>query len=196
MRRARAITFGGPFDELAETGPLISAARREKFRAYVQAGVAKGITLLCGYYIPDSGALALGSNPPTILDSCHTSMKAAQDESFGPILTAETFRAEQEAITLANDTAYGFGRGRLDPRWIACTARAQRGRGTPARHRADQRYYPHVPQAELGGFGKSGNGRELRLHGLAEYRETKHIWQNVNPKPSHWFEPTQAGVQQ
>lgn len=57
-------------------------------------------------------------------------------------------------------------------------------------------YYPHVPQAERGGFGKSGNSRELRLQGLAEYRETKHIWQNVNPKPSHWFEPTQAGVQQ
>ncbi len=57
-------------------------------------------------------------------------------------------------------------------------------------------YHPYVPQAEWGGFGKSGNGRELGLQGLAEYRETKHIWQNINPKPSHWFEPPQAGVQQ
>jgi betaine-aldehyde dehydrogenase len=196
VRRARAITFGGPFDELAETGPLISAARREKFRAYVQAGVAKGITLLCGDYIPDSGALALGSNPPTILDGCHTSMKAAQDESFGPILTAETFRAEQEAITLANDTAYGLA-GAV---WTNDGSHAQRVHSVAAalRHGTVRinGYYPHVPQAERGGFGKSGNGRELRLQGLAEYRETKHIWQNVNPKPSHWFEPTQAGVQQ
>jgi betaine-aldehyde dehydrogenase len=58
------------------------------------------------------------------------------DESFGPVLTVETFGTEQE------------------------------------------------------------NGRELGLQGLAEYRETKHIWQNINPKPSHWFEAPQAGVQQ
>lgn len=56
-------------------------------------------------------------------------------------------------------------------------------------------YHPYVPQAEWGGFGKSGNGRELGLQGRAEYRETKHIRQNINPKPSHWFEPPK-GVQQ
>lgn len=52
--------------------------------------------------IPDSGALALGSYPPAILDGGHTSMEAAQDESFGPPLAVESFRADQEAITLAN----------------------------------------------------------------------------------------------
>lgn len=40
---------------------------------------------------------------------------------------------------------------------------------------------------EWGGFGQSGNGRELGPGGLAEYRETKHIWQNINPKPTRWF---------
>ncbi len=54
VRRAQAIRLGGPFDELAETGPLISAAHRDKVHAYVQAGIEEGATLLCGGYIPDS----------------------------------------------------------------------------------------------------------------------------------------------
>jgi betaine-aldehyde dehydrogenase len=46
-----------------------------------------------------------------------------------------------------------------------------------------------VPQAEWGGFKQSGNGRELGPTGLDEYRETKHIWQNIDPRPQNWFRP-------
>lgn len=49
---------------------------------------------------------------------------------------------------------------------------------------------------QSGGFCKSGNGRGPGIQGLAEYRKTKHIRQSANPKPGHWFEPPQAGVQQ
>ncbi|MGM7778871.1 aldehyde dehydrogenase family protein [Arthrobacter sp. KNU-44] len=194
VRRAQAIRLGGPFDEFAETGPLISAAHREKVHAYVQAGIDEGATLLCGGYIPSSGALALGSYyPPTILGSCNTSMNVVQEESFGPVLTVETFSTEAEAISLANDTPYGLA-GAV---WTQDGSRAQRVAGA-LRHGTVwiNDYHPYVPQAEWGGFGKSGNGRELGLQGLAEYRETKHIWQNINPRPSHWFKPPQAGVQQ
>ncbi|MEU3092084.1 aldehyde dehydrogenase family protein, partial [Streptomyces massasporeus] len=48
-------------------------------------------------------------------------------------------------------------------------------------------YHPYVPQAEWGGFGHSGVGRELGPTGLEEYREAKHIWQNIHPRPQHWF---------
>jgi betaine-aldehyde dehydrogenase len=194
VRRAQAIRLGGPYDDRAETGPLISAAHRNKVHAHVQAGIAEGATLLCGGYIPDTGALAIGSYyPPTVLDGCHTSMNAVQEESFGPVLTVETFSTEAEAIRLANDTAYGLA-GAV---WTSDGSRAQRVAGA-LRHGTVwiNDYHPYVPQAEWGGFGKSGNGRELGLQGLAEYRETKHIWQNINPKPSHWFKPPQAGVQQ
>nr|WP_198417899.1 aldehyde dehydrogenase family protein [Cryobacterium serini] len=192
VQRAQAIRLGGPFDERAETGPLISAAHRDKIHTFVQAGIAEGATLLCGGYIPNTGALAIGSYyPPTILDGCHTSMNAVQEESFGPVLTVETFNTEQEAIMLANDTAYGLA-GAV---WTNDGSRAQRVAGS-LRHGTVwiNDYHPYVPQAEWGGFGKSGNGRELGHQGLAEYRETKHIWQNINPKPSHWFTPPQAGV--
>ena len=48
-------------------------------------------------------------------------------------------------------------------------------------------FHPYLPQAEWGGFGKSGVGRELGPAGLAEYRETKHVYQNLAPKPVRWF---------
>jgi betaine-aldehyde dehydrogenase len=48
-------------------------------------------------------------------------------------------------------------------------------------------YHPYVPQAEWGGFKQSGIGRELGPAGLDEYREIKHIWQNIRPRPQRWF---------
>ncbi|MEV8149854.1 aldehyde dehydrogenase family protein [Arthrobacter sp. NPDC080073] len=194
VRRARQIRLGGPFDQEAQTGPLISTAHRDKVHAYVQAGVAEGARLLCGGFIPDSPELADGSfYPPTVLDGCTTSMRVVQEESFGPVMTVETFTTEEEAIRIANDTVYGLA-GAV---WTEDASKAQRV-SEALRHGTVwiNDYHPYVPQAEWGGFGQSGNGRELGLAGLAEYRETKHIWQNISPGPSHWFEPPQAGVQQ
>ena len=48
-------------------------------------------------------------------------------------------------------------------------------------------YHPYLPQAEWGGFGKSGIGRELGPSGLEEYQEKKHIYHNTSPAPAHWF---------
>jgi betaine-aldehyde dehydrogenase len=185
--RAQLIRLGGPFDDQAETGPLISAAHREKVHGYVTAGVAEGAVLRCGGAIPTEPELSAGFYyPPTILDGCRSTMSCVQDESFGPVLTVETFRSEAEAVALANDTAYGLA-GAV---WTADAGKAQRVAG---RLRMGtvwiNDYHPYVPQAEWGGFGQSGNGRELGLAGLAEYRETKHIWQNIAPAPQHWFSP-------
>ncbi|TDK26567.1 aldehyde dehydrogenase family protein [Arthrobacter crusticola] len=189
--RARTIRLGGPFDEHAEAGPLISFAHRDKVHAYVQAGIAEGARLVCGGSVPDDPDLAGGSYyPPTILDGCTTSMKVVQEESFGPVLTVETFRSEEEAVRLANDTVYGLA-GAV---WTGDGSRAQRV-AEALRHGTVwiNDYHPYVPQAEWGGFGQSGNGRELGLLGLAEYRETKHIWQNIEPGPSGWFGSAEAG---
>ncbi|MEZ2389387.1 aldehyde dehydrogenase family protein [bacterium RCC_150] len=194
VRQARQIRLGGPFDPEAQTGPLISRAHRDKVHAHVQAGVAEGARLLCGGFIPDAPELADGSfYPPTVLDGCETSMRVVQEESFGPVMTVETFSTEAEAIRLANDTVYGLA-GAV---WTSDASKAQRV-AEALRHGTVwiNDYHPYVPQAEWGGFGQSGNGRELGLAGLAEYQETKHIWQNISPGPSQWFEPPQAGVQQ
>jgi betaine-aldehyde dehydrogenase len=183
VRRARLIRLGGPFDEEAQTGPLISEAHRAKVEAYVAQGLAEGAVLRCGGARPeglDDGFYY----PPTVLDECDARMTVVQEESFGPVLTVERFTDEAEAIRLANDTVYGLAGGVF----TTDGAKAQR---VAARLRIGtvwiNDYHPYVPQAEWGGYKQSGFGRELGPSGLAEYREAKHIYRNTDPSPQGWF---------
>jgi betaine-aldehyde dehydrogenase len=185
VRRAAEIRLGGPFDVDAETGPLISAAHRDKVAAYVDIGVAEGAVLRCGGREPDDPALASGFYYlPTVLDECRQDMTVVHDESFGPVLTVERFTDEDDAVRIANDTTYGLA-GAV---WSQDAGRAQRV-AVRLRHGTVwiNDYHPYVPQAEWGGYGRSGIGRELGPSGLAEYRETKHVWHNIDPKPQYWF---------
>ena len=191
VRRANRIVLGGPFDPLAQAGTLISRAHRDKVDAYVEAGIAEGAVLRCGGRAPDDLGLDAGwFYRPTVLDRCHSSMGCVQDESFGPVLTVETFRGEDEAVAIANDTIYGLA-GAI---WTSDASRAQRVAG---RLRLGtvwiNDYHPYLPQAEWGGFKQSGVGRELGPTGLGEYVELKHVYQNVNPAPSGWFAFDEAG---
>ncbi|MEV8390145.1 MULTISPECIES: aldehyde dehydrogenase family protein [unclassified Streptomyces] len=186
VARARAIPLGGPFDENARTGPLISAAHRAKVEAYVAAGLAEGAVLRCGGARPDDPALRDGFYYlPTVLDECTPGMSVVRDESFGPVLTVERFRDEKEALALANDTIYGLTGGV----WSGDVGRAHR---VASRLRAGtvwiNDFQPYVPQAEWGGMKQSGFGRELGPAGLAEYQEAKHVWRNLSPRPLGWFE--------
>jgi len=190
VRRAELIRLGGPFDEQAETGPLISEDHLSKVDRYVQEAIADGAVLRTGGRRAD-GELASGSfYLPTILDGCDASMRCVHDESFGPVLTVETFRgdddraAEDAAVAIANDTIYGLA-GAV---WTQNAGRAERV-ARRLRHGTVwiNDYHPYVPQAEWGGMKQSGIGRELGEHGLGEYLETKHIWHNIDPAPADWF---------
>jgi betaine-aldehyde dehydrogenase len=198
VRRAGAIRLGGPFDDTAEAGPLISGAHRDKVEAYVEGGIAEGATLRVGGERPQGERFAHGwFYRPTVLDGCTTDMTCVQDESFGPVLTVETFSGadadarEDAAVALANDTIYGL----VGAVWTGNAGRAERVAGR-LRHGTIwiNDYHPYVPQAEWGGYKQSGIGRELGLAGLAEYRETKHIWHNTRPAPQGWFGDGSTGV--
>jgi len=185
VRRADLIRLGGPFDPAAETGTLISAAHLAKIEAYVAAGVAEGAVVACGGRVADEGELKSGFfYRPTVLTGCRTEMSCVQDESFGPVITVETFSTEDEAVRLGNDTHYGLA-GAV---WTQDAGKAQRVAGR-LRHGTVwiNDYHPYLPQAEWGGFKQSGVGRELGPTGLDEYREAKHIYQNIAPEPTYWF---------
>ncbi|ASR35482.1 betaine-aldehyde dehydrogenase [Prauserella marina] len=185
VRRAETIRLGGPFDEEAETGPLISAGHRDKVESYVAAALAEGATLRTGGRRPAEARLADGYYYlPTVLDDVARGGTAVTEESFGPVLTVETFQDEDEAVRIANDTHYGLA-GAV---FTSDAGRAQRVAGR-LRHGTVwiNDFHPYLPQAEWGGYKQSGFGRELGPSGLAEYQEVKHIYQNLRPKPLRWF---------
>lgn len=185
VARAKVIRMGGPFDPEAQTGTLISQTHLDKVSDYVQMGISEGARLLCGGSVPIDIDLRNGFYYlPTILDDCASEMRCVQDESFGPVLTVETFQTEAQAIEMANDTVYGLA-GAV---WTQDSGRAQRV-SHALRHATVwiNDFHPYLPQAEWGGFKQSGFGRELGPSGLHEYLETKHIYRNTQPEPSDWF---------
>ncbi len=190
--RARHIALGGPFDEKAETGALISEQHREKVAAYVDRAREQGARVRCG------GAVATGPSAdgsaklddgwfyePTVIDRCTREMDCVHDEAFGPVVTVETFSSEAEAIEIANDTIYGLAGAvwTTDASRAECVARKLR-HGTIWIND----FHPYLPQAEWGGMGQSGFGRELGETGFEEYTEQKHIYQNTAPAVTGWFE--------
>ena len=185
VARAAHIRLGGPHDEQAETGALISEAHLNKVQAYCDIAVVEGAQLLVGGRRSTDPALASGwFFEPTVFDHCTTGMRCVQDESFGPVLTVESFDTEAEAIALGNDTIYGLSGGV----WTRDDAKAERV-AAALRHGTIwiNDYGPYRPEAEWGGFKQSGFGRELGVAGLHEYFEPKHVWRNTTPGRSGWF---------
>ncbi len=196
VERARDIRLGGPFEEQAETGPLISEQHRDKVERYVADAIEDGATVRVGGARPEGEQYDAGFYYlPTILDDCSSDMRCVQEESFGPVLTVESFsgedrdQAEAAAVRLANDTIYGL----TGAVWTENAGRAERV-ASRLRHGTIwiNDFHPYVAGAEWGGFKQSGFGRELGQAGLEEYRETKHIWHNTRPAPAGWF-PDRTG---
>lgn len=190
VERAKLIVMGNGMDKKSETGPLTSAEHLSKVEGYVALAKEEGGKVLCGGTRPDATKfpeLAKGYFfLPTVVDHCDRTMRIVQEESFGPILTVERFADgdEDTAVMLANDTKYGLAGGVQSKDQVRAERVARRLRhGTVWVNT----YGAYTPQAEWGGFGMSGNGRELGSKGLDEYVETKHVWSETKPAKMGWF---------
>jgi betaine-aldehyde dehydrogenase len=177
--------LGGPENPAAQTGPLISEGHLNKVIGYMERAINEGAEVLAGGVRATTLGLEQGWYfEPTVLDHCTTTMSCVQDESFGPIITVESFTSEAEAISLGNDTIYGLS-GAV---WSKDAAKCDRV-AAALRHGTIwiNDFGPYRPEAEWGGFKASGVGRELGMSGIHEYLEAKHLWRNTQPGRSGWF---------
>jgi len=109
MARAQKIKIGDGLDESVDMGPLINQSAREKVLRYIDIGKQQGARLLTGGAVHDSGACVNGYFfQPTIFDQVNPSMRIAQEEIFGPVLSIIEIKNFEEAVEVLNSTAYGL----------------------------------------------------------------------------------------
>ena len=107
--RAEKLKIGNGLDETVDMGPLINAPAREKVLGYIDIGKREGARLVTGGSIHESGACANGYFfQPTIFDQVKPSMRIAQEEIFGPVLSIIEIETLEEAIAVLNGTPYGL----------------------------------------------------------------------------------------
>ena len=184
-KKANAITIGDPMEN-PDMGPLVSESHMNKVLGYIKKGVEEGATLVCGGERYTEGECAKGFYVrPTVFDNCTSDMTIVREEIFGPVVTIQTFKTEQEAIDMANDTEYGLA-------GAVFTADGSRALRVIREIRAGitwiNCYNPAFNEAPWGGYKKSGIGRDLGVQGLEEYQEIKQININLNPGIVGWYE--------
>lgn len=183
--RLPRIVIGNGFHAETQMGPVQSAQQHEKILGMVQAGIAEGARLVHGGKRPAGDVYKKGYwLEPTLLVDVTADMKIAKEEIFGPVITAERFRSEEEALRAANDTPYGLA-GAVWTRDLDKANRMSRGLRFGTVWVND--YHPYFPEAPWGGYKASGIGRELARIGLDEYTELKHSYINLAPKAMGWF---------
>ncbi len=185
LKRVEAIVTGDPLDAKTMIGAQASSEQLEKILSYLDIGQKEGAEVLIGgeqNKLP--GDLAGGYYvKPTVLRGTNR-MRVFQEEIFGPVLAATTFRDDDEALSIANDTLYGLGAGIWSRDANTCY---RFGRAIQAGRVWTNCYHAYPAHAAFGGYKQSGIGRENHKMMLAHYQQTKCMLVSYSPKKLGFF---------
>jgi acyl-CoA reductase-like NAD-dependent aldehyde dehydrogenase len=166
------LAVGDPEDPATDIGPLVAKRQQERVRGYIEAGLREGARLRVGGVDAPPGLTSGWYVRPTLFTEVKSGMKIAREEIFGPVLSVISYRDDDEAVRIANDSDYGLS-GSV---W---TADAARGLDVARRVRTGSfgvnQPYTMDPAAPFGGIKASGIGRELGREGLEGYVDLKAI---------------------
>jgi aldehyde dehydrogenase len=185
LKRVAAIKQGNPLDPETMIGAQASSEQLEKILSYIDIGKQEGAQVLAGgernmlegdfaggYYVK-----------PTVFKG-HNRMRIFQEEIFGPVVSVTTFKTDDEALSIANDTLYGLGAGV----WSRDVNRCYRfGRAIQAGRVWTNCYHHYPAHAAFGGYKQSGIGRENHKAMLDHYRQTKNMLVSYSPKAMGFF---------
>ncbi len=176
-KRAGDIKIGAPLDMATEMGPLATLKQVKRAEKLIEASVAAGAVLVTG------GKAKSGAGyyfEPTILLAPSAELPCVREEFFGPVLSVLKFKTEEEAVALANGTAYAFAAGIF-------TQNLGRAHRLTKKIRAGvvwvNTYRAVSPIVPFGGNGYTGHGRECGLDAIRDYTRTKSIWINTSDVP-------------
>ncbi len=167
-----AMKLGPGLDESTGMGPVVSQEQLDRVTGYIDIGKDEGAEVATG----GERATDLGDGyfvQPTVFTGVKNDMRIAQEEIFGPVASVIEVADVDEAIAVANDTMYGLA----SAVWTSDLSKAHRvakgiKAGTVWINTAGQ----YDPSVSFGGYKQSGFGRELGVHSVETYTQTKSVW--------------------
>ncbi len=185
IERTQAIVTGDPRAEGVMMGAQASSEQQEKILSYFDIGRQEGAEVLTGGAAADYGGELSGGHyiQPTILKG-HNKMRVFQEEIFGPVVSVTTFKDEDEALDIANDTLYGLGAGVWSRDVNTCY---RFGRAIQAGRVWTNCYHAYPAHAAFGGYKQSGIGRETHKMMLDHYQQTKNMLVSYSPNKLGFF---------
>jgi betaine-aldehyde dehydrogenase len=184
--KSSRVKVGDPMDKNTQMGPQVSEEQLNRIKGYVDIAKGEGAQVLTGGCPPQlEGDFQQGYFfQPTIFGDVKNSMRVAQEEIFGPVVSVITFEDEDELIKQANEIVYGLSAGI----WTKDITRAHRfARAVKAGVVWINTYNMFNAASPFGGYKQSGYGREMGKHALEMYTQVKSVWVDLSGKPIGWF---------